>query len=182
MTTEHRNSYRCESIDEGQKAVIKVGGRDVIAQVINQSAGGFSVSITTTLRVSEGKTLRVRTSAGWFEAQVIHKQVVDGTTTLGLVRVREFSDPRDAQLVKSGGRKYETCGSGSTPSGVLLMLMIVAAMAFWCSMWFQGVGGSAVRRVNLNAYVSQFVGDSKSSPQVDASAADGKSQVEASAE
>lgn len=157
MTPEQRHSYRCESIDERQKAVIKVNGRDLVVQLMNQSAGGFSVSTSNKLRVREGKTVRVRTSAGWFEAQVVHKQVVDGNTVLGLVRIGDLADPRDAQLVKPGGRRFEVTGGGGTTPGAFLMLMIVAALAFWCAMWFQGIGGTAIRRVDLGAFVSRVI-------------------------
>ncbi|MEX0819864.1 MAG: hypothetical protein WD070_09720, partial [Pirellulaceae bacterium] len=80
MTTEKRNSYRCPNFDEGQKAVIRVGRRTIVVELMNQSAGGFSVTAPRRLRIRPGQVLLMRTAAGWFQAQVIHKQIRDGRT------------------------------------------------------------------------------------------------------
>ncbi|MBI2478516.1 MAG: hypothetical protein HYV60_07715 [Planctomycetia bacterium] len=161
MTTEQRNSYRCPNADDGQKAVIKIGQRQVVVALTNQSAGGFSVSADGNLRVSEGKVLLMRTSAGWFQAQVIHKETSGGQTSLGLIRLADLPDPRDAQLVKPGGRKLEQAGTGSTSAGSLLMVAIVAGLAFWGLMlnfaWFRGPDAAAGTRVDLGAYLSRTI-------------------------
>ncbi len=172
MTTEQRNSYRCGSIGESQKAVLKIRNREVVVSLTNQSAGGFSVTTTQNLHVNKGKTLLVRTSAGWFEAEVVHKQVAGGNTTLGLVRLADVADRRDAELVNPGGGLFEQTGKAAAKSSELLMLTIVAAIAFWCSMWFQGVGDSGARRINLSAYMSQMVGSITSSPSAAVSSTD----------
>ena len=161
MTTEQRNSYRCPTTDDGQKAVIKLGHRKVVVALTNQSAGGFSVTAKGNLKVREGKVLLMRTSAGWFQAQVIHREMCGGQTSLGLIRLADLPDPRDAQLVKSGGRKFEqTCG-GSTSAGSLLMVAIVAGLAFWGFMlnfaWFRGPDATAGTRVDLGAYLSRAI-------------------------
>jgi len=161
MTTEQRNSYRCPNVDEAQKAVIKIGHREIVVDLTNQSAGGFSVVAKGKLRVREGDVLFVRTSAGWFQAQVVYRNTVSGKTTLGLNRVADLPDPRDSQLVKPGGRKYEAVGSGSTSAGSLLMFTIVAGLAFWGFMlnsaWFRGPGAANGMRVNLGSYLSRVV-------------------------
>ncbi|MDA1051887.1 MAG: hypothetical protein O3C40_15585 [Planctomycetota bacterium] len=160
MTAEQRNSYRCQNIDLDQKAVIRVGQREVVAELINRSADGFSVTAKGSLRVREGKVLFVRTSAGWFQAQVIHKQMSGDQTTLGLVRLADLPDPRDAQLVKPGGRKLERTGSGSTSTGTLLLITIVAGLTFWGFLlnftWFRGSDAGG-RRVDLGAYLSRMI-------------------------
>jgi hypothetical protein len=186
MTTEQRKSYRCPTTDDGQKAVIKLGQRKFIVALTNQSAGGFSVTAKGNLRVRVGKVLLVRTSAGWFQAQVIHRQTCGGQTSLGLIRLADLPDPRDAHLVRSGGRKFEQATGGSTSAGSLLMVAIVAGLAFWGFMlnfaWFRGPDAAAGTRVDLGAYLSRAIdhvtptfGKSRST---DASAADQNSTVE----
>lgn len=161
MTTEQRNSYRCPNADEAQKAVIKIGQRKVVVKLTNQSAGGFSVVAKGSLRIREGKTLMVRTSAGWFQAQVVYKQVNGGQTTLGLNRLADLPDPRDSQIVKPGGRSFEAVGSGSTSAGSLLLFSIVAGLAFWGFMlnfaWFRGPDAASGMRVDLVGYVSRAI-------------------------
>jgi hypothetical protein len=161
MTTDQRNSFRCPSTDDGQKAVLQVGQRQVVVLLTNQSAGGFSVTAEGNLRVREGQVLLMRTSAGWFQAQVIHKQTSDGQTSLGLIRLADLPDPRDAQLIKRGGRKFERAGSGSTSAGSLLLVAIVAGLAFWgCLLnfaWFRGADAGAGTRIDLGAYLSRVI-------------------------
>lgn len=161
MTIEQRNSYRCQSIDERQKAVLKIAGREVVTELVDQSAGGFSVATSKKLRVREGKVLLVRTSAGWFQAQVIHNQRSEGKTTLGMVRLADLPDPRDAQLVKPGGRKLERTGGNTTSTGVFLVVAIVATLGFWVFMgnfaWFGGHNAGSGRRVDMGAYFSELV-------------------------
>lgn len=160
MTTEQRDSYRCPIVDKAQKAVIRVGQREVVVALTNQSASGFSVTVKGNLRVREGQVLAMRTSAGWFQARAIHKLKKDGRTTLGLVRLADLPDPRDAQLVKPGGRKFEGAGSGSTKSGTLLLVMIVAGLGFWGFLvnfaWFHGPD-AAGKPADLRAYVSRVI-------------------------
>ncbi|MBC8350706.1 MAG: hypothetical protein H8E66_01885 [Planctomycetes bacterium] len=159
MSTEQRHSFRCPSPDEGQKAVIKIAQREVVVELTNQSSGGFSVTAKGGLRIREGKVLLVRTSAGWFQARVIHKQKSGGWTTLGMVRLADLPDPRDARLVKPGGRKFEGVGSGSTSAGTLLLVTIIAGLGFWGLMlnftWFRGSDAAAGRHVDLGAYVTR---------------------------
>lgn len=161
MTIEQRNSYRCPNVDKAQKAVIKIGQREVVVELTNQSAGGFSIVAKGKLRVREAQVLFVRTSAGWFQAQVIYRKCQDGRTTLGLNRVADLPDPRDAQIVKSGGRKFEAVGSGSTSAGSLLMFTIVAGLAFWGFMlnftWSRGPDAANVARINLGSHFSRMV-------------------------
>ena len=186
MTIEQRNSYRCPSAEDGQKAVIKVGQRKVVVELVNQSAGGFSVTAKGNLRVREGKVVLVRTSAGWFQAQVIHKETSGGQTSLGLIRLADLPDPRDAQLVKSGGCKLGRAGSGSTSAGSLLMLTIVFGVAFWGFMlnfaWFRGPDAAAGTRVDLSTYLSRaldrVIPTSSTSRSADAIASDTNSSPE----
>jgi hypothetical protein len=160
MTTEQRDSYRCPIADESQKAVIRVGKRDVVVALTDQSASGFSVTAKGNLGARVGKVLTVRTSAGWLEARVIHKQKQAGQTTLGLVRLADLPDPRDAQLVKPGGSKFQAAGSGSTNSSSLLLVTIVAGLAFWGFLvnfaWFRGPD-AAGKPVDLGVYFSRMV-------------------------
>lgn len=159
MTAERRKSYRCPSADDTQLAVIQVGQRKVVVALTNQSAGGFSVTAEGNLRVREGKVLLMRTSAGWFQAQVIHKQTSGGQTCLGLVRVADLPDPRDQQLVKRGVPTLEHAATGSTSAGPSLLLTIVAGLAFWGFMlsvvWFRGSDAAAEKRVDFGAYLSR---------------------------
>ncbi len=161
MTTDQRNSYRCQNTAAEQKAVIKVGKREVVVELTNQSASGFSVTANENLRIRQGNVLFVRTSAGWFQAEVIYQQKRSGQTTLGLVRLADLPDPRDAQLVKPGGRKFERVGSASTAAGPILLLAIVAGLAFWGFLlnftWFRGPAPAAGRHLNLGGYLSRVI-------------------------
>ncbi|HUG70403.1 MAG TPA: hypothetical protein VMM76_21820 [Pirellulaceae bacterium] len=186
MTAEQRKSYRCPSADDTQQAVIQVGQREVVVVLTNQSAGGFSVTAKGDLRVREGKVLLMRTSAGWFQAQVIHKQTGGGQTCLGLVRLADLPDPRDAQLVKRGGPTLEHAGTGPTSAGPSLLLAIVAGLAFWGFMlhvvWFRGSDAAAEKRVDFGAYLSRAMErvtpTFEKSPATGAHAADAISTVE----
>ena len=159
MTLEQRSSYRCPNVDDEHKAVIRIGQREVVVALTNQSAGGCSVVAKGKLRVCEGKTVQVRTPAGWFQAQVIHKYISNGQTTLGLNRLADLPDPRDARIVKTGGLAFEPIGSGTTSTGSLLMFTIVAGIAFWGFMlnfaWLRGPDGATGTRVDMGGYVSR---------------------------
>jgi hypothetical protein len=169
MTNEKRKSYRCPVVDDNQKGVIRIGRRNVIVALANQSAGGFLVTARGNVRVRKDQLLLMRTSAGWFQARVIHKEKSGGQTTIGLIRLADLPDPRDAHVLKPGGRKFEGVGGGNSTSGNLLLVVIVAGLAFWGSLvdfaWFRGPD-AAHRPIGLGAYMSHAIENAiSSSPQ-----------------
>jgi hypothetical protein len=131
MTEEQRDSYRCATINDEQKAVLKIRGRDVVVRLLDQSAGGFSVSSRKRLRVRKGQRLLVRTSGGWFEAEVAYREVIDRETRVGLERVADLPDPRDRNPNLSRGRQWFTVRSGSSSAGTALMAAIGITLVFW---------------------------------------------------
>jgi hypothetical protein len=94
----------------------------------------------------------VRTCNGWTEATVIHHQIGDGTTRLGLERVEELPDPREPvwslQSVESrqplaSRQPVESRQPGKSRRSLGLLAAVVV-ISFGCQMltagWFPGNG------------------------------------------
>lgn len=130
MSTNQRSSYRCATPDPGAKAVFRVGRRKIVAELLDQSAGGFSIRYRGRPRVRIGHTAKLRTHAGWSEVTVVHVERIGGDTRLGLQRERELLDPRDERMLvrPSVPPLFGTSGIRLSSPAVVLMVILIAAV------------------------------------------------------
>lgn len=170
MKSNQRNTYRCASIDPEQRAVLKVGRKQIVVELVDQSMGGFAVRGLGKIRVKMGQVVRLRTSNGWSIVEVIHVSQEGKRSRIGLRRLDDLPDPRlmaAAHRNSFGGhRRYGSEASGGLLSRVL-GLGLVAMAAFWItasqSVWLPKVTEwyrskpwtTAVRSLNPGGQVIQ---------------------------
>jgi hypothetical protein len=95
MTPERRDSFRCAIQPEDQSVRVQVNGAIFPATLVNESAGGFSVKIDSSVPVEPGIVLAVHTASGSSEARVAHIDRLTEETLLGLERVRDIPPPTE---------------------------------------------------------------------------------------
>ncbi|HEX5104727.1 MAG TPA: hypothetical protein VFV87_12990 [Pirellulaceae bacterium] len=102
MEADHRKSFRIVSPEGQDRAALRVGLRTYNVRVTDFSAGGYALACSEALPVCRGDLLRLRTSGGWQEVQVVRQERFSDGVLLGVERVREIEDPNPAGLVRSG--------------------------------------------------------------------------------
>lgn len=132
MSDNERTTYRCASPPPGQKAVLKLRGRDHVVMLYDQSAGGITVEFAGRLKAKVGDVVRVRTCTGWTEATIVHRHVEDGTTRLGLERFGELPDPREPAWSLQPGKSRRSLGL------LAAVLVVFLACQMMTADWFSG--------------------------------------------
>lgn len=147
MSDEQRTTYRCPSPEDGQRAVLRLSGRDTVVDFFDQSAGGFSIESPKKLHLDDDQMVLLRTCVGWCEAKVIHQEVIGGRTRVGLQRCRELPDPRDAGW------------SASQPSSrrALGLLSAVVVVFLWSQMFTAGWLSGERRPLPVYEFVTGLV-------------------------
>jgi hypothetical protein len=126
MSPEQRQSYRIRVPGHLEHAVLRVAGRTVRVRLIDESAGGFAIALSESLRTSPGAILRLRTAAGWHEVRVIHSVPCEDGAIVGLVRLQDLEDPRYAQHPHARGAFGSLACVGL---GIVLMIFVVNSLA-----------------------------------------------------
>jgi hypothetical protein len=134
MSTNQRTSYRCPTAD-GQPAILRVGRRDVIVSLLDQSAGGFAVSGDESIRLAPGQVLSLRTGMGWCEVEVVTLERWDGELRIGMRRLCDHPDPRLVQAVEANSLpplfQWSEEDRPRTVIAQFLAGMLLVAPAFW---------------------------------------------------
>ncbi len=119
MSSERRESFRCLVPFEEAPGVMRVGTKDMVVHVLEESAGGFAVRAPALPeQPQDGDRVVVATGGGCCEVRIIHQTEVDGGFRIGLQRLRD---------VKTVGGK-----APSTAHGILLSVpnVLGAAVVF----------------------------------------------------
>lgn len=70
---DQRQSFRCP-VRGPSECVLEVGGATIPGQLVDESAGGFSVLVENPPESAIDQPARLRTDAGWFPVRIIHIQ------------------------------------------------------------------------------------------------------------
>lgn len=98
MTTDRRESYRCPIAHIDSPAILRLGNRDEVVHVADQSAGGFTLECEKPPRLKVGQLVTLATGAGCCEAKVIHMTETEDRVKVGLKRLRETKDVSRSML------------------------------------------------------------------------------------
>jgi hypothetical protein len=119
---ERRNSFRCPvPTDQGNGLLIRKGKNlPYPVRLINQSAGGYSVTCQGKVKIRKREVLHLRTQSGLFEVQVVHVKRDGKQTQLGLVLLAEIIDFREPSSISL--------------NTLFLVLVFASAFFFYMSM------------------------------------------------
>lgn len=105
---DRRENYRCAVVGDRSAAVLRLGTRQVRAEVIDESADGFAIVVDEGIRASQGDLFSLGTVEGWVEVEVRNVQFqqwaqtdesgaieVRTRTRLGLKRLRDLTEWND---------------------------------------------------------------------------------------
>lgn len=143
MKSNQRSTYRCRTIEPSQRAVLKVGRKQVVVELLDESMGGFAVQSLDRIRVKFGQVLKLRTRVGWSVVEVIHIARLGSRSRIGLRRLDDLPDPRlTAALHRNSfpgaraGRKLQsTEGFLSQALGIGLVVIVGFWIAATHSIW-----------------------------------------------
>jgi hypothetical protein len=101
---DRRRAYRCPVAGPRASAVLRLGTREVAAEIVDESANGFAVVVDENVRSETGQTFSLGTADGWVEVEVKNIQFQQWTsfeeggepvtktrTRLGLLRLRDLA-------------------------------------------------------------------------------------------
>ena len=87
---------------ERQHVLLRVRGKEVAAELVDQSSTGFSVMIPKG-RVRIGQRLLLGTRATWHEVEVIHVEKQGKELRVGLQTIEDCVEPRDKSYMVWAG-------------------------------------------------------------------------------
>lgn len=100
---DRRKAYRCPVVGPRASAILRLGTREMAAEIVNESANGFAVVVDENVRSEAGQTFSLGTTDGWVEVEVKNIQFQQWTsfeaggepvtktrTRLGLLRLRDL--------------------------------------------------------------------------------------------
>jgi hypothetical protein len=142
MTSNQRQSYRFPVLSERRDVSVIVGSLVTPAQLVDESAGGFSVLISQRLELAVGQTLVVETDDARVEARIAHVARAGEGLRLGLKRLDDQT-PGEAGLAPGRFlarfrflRRLVRLGDGLFTLeivllSVLLLVSVVGTGLFW---------------------------------------------------
>src|SRR5690349_21148714 len=84
---EQRQSIRLPVPEELDEAVLRIGRRTIIAQLLDASSGGFGVRVDDKAGLFSGQTLILGSGNGWCRVRVAHLRSDEEGIYVGLERV-----------------------------------------------------------------------------------------------
>ncbi len=101
-----RTSFRIQLNEGREGGSLVLGDREVPVQVVDESAGGFAVTVSCDLAIEKDQTCLLKTSAGCCEVRIARKEIYPDGLLLGLMRLRDLQetvedDPKAATIWKS---------------------------------------------------------------------------------
>jgi hypothetical protein len=136
MSTNQRSSFRCQTIDPDQQAILQIGRKQVVVTLLDQSVGGFALQAPRRTRIGLGQVVTVRTNMGWSEAEVVHIEQEATLTRIGLRRLQELPDPRCEAALHANSLQFKAGRSLQSSGGALSRMFgwgLVLIAAFWIS-------------------------------------------------
>ena len=86
---ERRESYRLTPSEYGLLRLLHVKRKTIDVELINESTGGFLVSVPPSLEVKEGQIMSLGSGAGCWQVRVIHCESNGDQQQVGLKRLGE---------------------------------------------------------------------------------------------
>jgi hypothetical protein len=91
---DRRQGVRLRNLPSREKAVLRIGLREVEVELKNESALGFGVACPQGLSAEIGDSLTLGTPSGWFDVRVARSNATPEGVVLGLQRGREIQAPK----------------------------------------------------------------------------------------
>lgn len=95
-----RQSYRAPVENGHQTARLFTRRDEVMAFLVNESAGGFGIMTELSVALSEGETVWLQTAGGCSEARVVNSKMEVGAKRFGLQRLRDLPEDWHEHLAR----------------------------------------------------------------------------------
>jgi hypothetical protein len=132
MGREERTSFRCQVSEDETAAVLNCLDTPLNTRLVNESSGGFLVTIDSATVVCVGDSALLQTSAGSFTVRVMHTREGTRETHVGLQRTGDLvaSDPPLGGRVwwHRTGRSPMLGSSNATALAAMLLVALIAAV------------------------------------------------------
>ncbi len=71
---ERRRAYRCAVTGPRRECTLRIADREIAAEMLDESANGFAVLPSEAVECQVGGIVRLKTTSGWTEAEIVHIQ------------------------------------------------------------------------------------------------------------
>ena len=141
MFKEKRSSFRCPIQTNAGPALLKIGSKEYVVQLVEESAGGFGVVAEQAPKLKEGQEALLATTSGRCEVAVTHITEVGEKTRIGLSRLADLDDNYQSRLF--GWLPFRSTMSRGRGFAALLLFGICVGFFFWGaafpSAWWRNV-------------------------------------------
>lgn len=139
---ERRKSFRYPASPERQPAHLQLSGNDCAAILLDESVGGFRVSIgRDDVESAQEEAALLQTYSGWHDVQIVRRIATPDSIELGLVRINDHVEPPEDTVVQKPGKKYFKAGSsgigGEYVIGLLIIFLVPMAPMLFQKFWNQ---------------------------------------------
>lgn len=122
MAPERRESYRCAVMSGKDQALLHVGRKRIRSQLLEESAGGFSLMVPNASICKPGDCLLLEASSGRYKVRVVHCTEEGGAGRIGLQRLAALTGTSD-KLEQSRGLS-SLRGKGLVGTAILLPILL----------------------------------------------------------
>jgi hypothetical protein len=143
MSSDQRRSFRVQIPEGREKGTLLLGEKQIELRILDESAGGFAVAVMGDLELYQNQDLILQTHAGKCAVRVVRIEQFSDGKLLGLVRLRDISDPgectprvatwRDSLFgpahATPGGESFLPAFLGTIAVGILLVVLAVCYVA-----------------------------------------------------
>jgi hypothetical protein len=156
MTSDKRRSYRFPVQEEFTKATVRWGRKEWSATLVNESAGGFLLTVTAAANLNPGDTITVCIYSGAYLVEIVHTRP-DGDNLL--VGVRRFDDELQGQVRSvAAPRRFGSLSHGAPRSlSAVLFFGAYAGIAILAAVLIlNGYGGRVASQWVAGAPTSDY--------------------------
>lgn len=136
---ERRKSFRYPSSPARRPAELLVGGKSCAAILLDESTGGFRVSIESCdVPCETDQEIRLKTYSGWHDTKIVRLLSHPENVELGMMRLRDDLNIESSSPRKVSRNQFHRPGSGIPGKEYLVGLAIILVVPLLPSL-FQGI-------------------------------------------
>jgi hypothetical protein len=134
LVNDRRASFRCPANGPRRRGRLRFGKREFPVDVLDESAGGYSVVCDQELDCEVGQSLLLQIESSWTIVRIMNVQTGESNTRLGLLRLKDLeaseidSEPRIELSLESLKRLTRALAPLGRPAAGVVALLVGGAL------------------------------------------------------